>query len=229
MLSEPRSISLVCELVHIPMKHTADHLRELYNRVCRSCGYENFIRTSSGARIEKQEAEGEGFSHLNLAGDRIQFTDDHVGISVDQFARKVSAVLREAFPLLRIPVVLVQQATVRVITTPNSFKTAAEYLARSLFRIRTADLELLGRPTSVFGFRLVFPPTREQSHGFNTRIESYLRDGRSLYVETVGTFKIPIQPQSLQMVEENILATAQFSSEKVIPFLSRYDRREDED
>jgi hypothetical protein len=134
--------------------------------------------------------------------------------------------LREVFPLLRVPVILVQQATIRVIATPNSFKTAAEFLARSMFKIRGGDLELLGRPTSVFGFRLVFPPTQEQPHGFNTRIESYLRDGRSLYIETVGTFKIPIQPQSIHLVEENIQKTSDFSTEKVIPFLSRYDHKE---
>ena len=144
MLSEPRTISLLCELIHIPMKHSSDRLRDVYNRVCNSCGYENFIRTPTGARIERNDPDGGGISHLNFSGDRIQFTEDHMGISVDQFAMKVSTVLRETMPLLRIPVILVQQATVRVITTPNSFKNAAEFLARSIFRIREDDLSLLG-------------------------------------------------------------------------------------
>lgn len=208
------------------MKHTSERLRDVYNRVCSSCGYENFIRTSSGARIERNEPEEGGISHLNFTGDRIQFTEDHVGISVEQFAQKVSAVAREAAVALRIPVILIQQTTVRVIAAPHAFKTAQEYLSRSLFRIRDEDLRGLGRPVSVFGFRLVFPATREQNHGFSTRVESYLRDGKSLYLENIGTFKTPISIQALESVEENIQATSQFIVEKLMPFLSTYDRKD---
>lgn len=228
MLSEPRTISLLCELVHIPMKHSTDRLRELYNRVCNSCGYENFIRTPGGARLERQDPDSDGFSHLNLTGDRMQFTDDHTGTTVEQFGRKVREVLKEAFSTLSVPVVLAQQVTVRTIATPNHFGTAAEFLARSIFRIRPDDLQTLGRPTSVFGFRLVFPATRDEPYGFNTRVESYLRDPRSLYVETVGTFKNPIQAPAAELVERQLQMTSDFSVEKVIPFLSSCDRPDPE-
>ncbi len=226
MLSEPRTISLLCELIHIPMKHTSEKLRDVYSRVCRSCGYENFIRTPAGARIERQEREGNGFSHLNFTGDRIQFTEDHVGMSVEQFAQKVSAVVCEAVEVLRIPVIVAQQATVRVTSSPNTLKSSAEFLARRMFRIGGEDLEVLGRPASVFGLRMVFPPTKEQPHGFNVRVEPYLRDPRSFYIENVGTIKVPIQTGSPEPVEQNIYQVSQFIVEKIIPFLSRYDRRD---
>jgi hypothetical protein len=210
------------------MKHAPERLREVYNKVCISCGYENFIRTPGGARLERLEREASGFSHLTFAGDRIQFTEDHVGISVEQFARKVSTVLQEAMPILRIPVILVQQSTVRMIATPNIFKSAAELFARSIFRVRGEDLELLGRPGSFFGFRQVFPATAEHLHGFNVRVESYIRDPRSLYIENVATFNVPIQLQSLQTVERNLELASQFLVNHVLPFLSRYDRKEND-
>ncbi|MEM7236178.1 MAG: hypothetical protein AAF517_28700, partial [Planctomycetota bacterium] len=125
MLSEPRTISLLCELVHIPKKHHPDQLRDVYSRVCKSSGYENFIRTPNGARIERQGDAG-GFSHLNFTNDRVQFTEDHVGISPDQFAQKVVGVTRDIVSMLQIPVILVQQATIRVTTTPNIYKSGAE-------------------------------------------------------------------------------------------------------
>ncbi len=228
MLSEPRTISLLSECVHLPAKHSLDQLREVYTNVCGTCGYENFIKTPAGVRLERHESQGDGFSHLNFAGDRIQFTEDHVGSSTDQFSKKVRTVLAEAMPRLRIPVILVQQVTVRVICTPNSFKNAAEFLARSIFRIRGEDFDLLGRPTSVHGFRLVFPATKDQPHGFNVRVESYLRDHRSIYVENVGTFKTPIQIKALDVIERNIELTSEFVVNNVVPFLSRYDRRDSE-
>ena len=226
MLSEPRTISLLSELIHIPMKHAPERLREVYNRVCQSCGYENFIRTPAGARIERQDVDSGGFSHLNFTGDRIQLTEDHIGISVDQFAQKVSSVVNEAMSILRIPVVLVQQVTIRVISTPNHYDTSGELLGRSIFRFRAEDLETIGRPTSVFGLKLMFPRTRDEPHAFSVRVESYLRDGRSLYIENVGLFKTPVQIQSLDALEKNVQKTSSFIVEKVVPFLSRYDRRE---
>jgi len=227
LLSETRTISLLTELIHLPANHSAEKLREVYNEVCRTCGYENFLRVQGGARIERKEPEGDALSQLTLLTDRIQFTEDHTGISVDQFGKKIVAVLSTALPSLGIPLILIQQATIRLTATPNSFRNASEYLARSVFKIRPEDFEPLGRPTTVFGFRLVFPPTSQHPHNFNVRVESYVRDGRSLYIENVGTFKAPIQPATITEVEKNLERTADFVAEHVVKFLSIFDRRED--
>ena len=57
------------------------------------------------------------------------------------------------------------------------------------------------------------------------RVESYLRDPRSLYIENVGTFKAPIPSGNLEKIEHQIGATSEFIAAKVIPFLAQYDRR----
>ena len=158
----------------------------------------------------------------------MQFTEDHNGISVEQFGKKVLAVLSTALPILGIPLILAEQCTVRIAALPNNFRNAAEYLARSVFRVRPEDLEYLGRPTSFFGFRLVFPPAPQHSNNFNVRVECYVRDGRSLYIENVGSFKAPIQPTGHETIEKNIQATSDFLVEKVVKFLSVYDRRDSE-
>ena len=226
MLSEPRTISLIAELLHVPTVHAAEKLREVYNEVCRSCGYENFIRLQGGARIERRDPDKEGFSQLNILNDRIQITEDHTGVSVEQFGKRIVAVVEAALPALQIPLLLAQQNTVRTVVLPNNYRSASEFLALSVFKINAGDLQPLGRPTNVFGFRLVFPPTQEHPQNYNVRVESYVRDAKALYIENVGTFKSPIQAQNLGVLEENLEATAGFLVENVIPFLSKYDRRE---
>lgn len=228
MLSDPRTISLITELLHIPAAHSPERLREVYSEVCRACDYENFTRISGGARIERREAEGEGFSQLTFQGDRIQVTEDHTGITVDQFARKVHAVLEIALPRLGIPIILLHNVTVRVASTPNTFKSAPELLARSIFKLTPEDIQPLQRPVNVFGFRLVFPPTQDDPRSFNVRVETYVRDQRSLYIENIGTFKHPLQPGEIDKVDQNLHATSAFIAESVIPFLSRFDRKVDE-
>lgn len=228
MLSEPRTISLISEFVHVPVNHSADKLRAVYNEVCNSCGYEDFTRLQGGAQIERRDPESQSFSRLKLLRERIQITEDHTGVTVEQFAKKATAVLSSVLPQLEIPVLLVQQNTVRVISTPNNYGSAAEYLARSVFKIDEEQLQSFGRPTSLFGFRLVFPMAKGHPENFNVRVESYVRDPQALYIENVGTFKTPIQHSTLQTVENNLNLTSDFIGDRVVHFLSHYDRREAE-
>jgi len=226
MFSEPSTISLLCECVHLPAKYTIEQVREVYNKICGTSGYENFIRTSTGARIERQGPGGRGFSRLTFAGDRLQFAEDHMGTTAEQFGKKVRTVLEDAMPGLGIGAILVQQVTVRAVCTPNAFSSAAEFLAASIFRVPQADLQDFERPASLHGFRLVFPATKEQPEAFNVRVEAYLREPRSVYIENVGTFKAPIPSSNLDTIESQIGAVSDFIAGKIIPFLTQYDRRD---
>ncbi len=228
MLSEARTISLLAELIHIPAKHTFERLREVYNQVSTSCGYDNFIRLSNGARLERGQGQGEGdeVSTLTFLNDRIQMVEDRLTMPVDQIGRKLVEVLQKAMPALSLPFFLVQQFTVRAISTPNTYKSASEFIGKSLFRIRNEDVALLERPTNIFGLRLVFPPTKSQPHHFNVRIEAYTRDPQSVYLENVGMFKTPVEYQRLEVLQSHLELTSDFLSGNVCRFLSQFDRKE---
>lgn len=226
MLSEPRTISILVELIHIPAKHPFERLRDVYNQVSSPCGYDNFIRLPNGARLERGQGEDVEISTVTFLNDRLQFVEDNVTMSLEQIGKKLAAVLRSAMPVLGIPFFLVQQYTVRAIATPNSYKNASEFIGKSLFRIQEEDVEVFERPTNIFGLRLVFPPTKSQPHHFNVRIESYTRDPQSVYLENVGIFKTPVQLSQLETLQESLSLTSDFLAGNVCRFLSRYDRRE---
>lgn len=226
MLSEARTVSLLVELIHIPTKQPFDKLREVYNQVSATCGYDNCIRISNGARIERGGGEGDEVSTITFLHDRIQMVEDNLTLSVEQVGRKLVALLQKAMPLLGIPFFLVQQYTVRAIATPNTFKNSSEFIGRSLFRIRDEDVAVLERPTNIFGLRLVFPPTKNHQQNFNVRIESYTRDPQSVYIENVGMFKTPVEFQRLEVLQQSLEATSEFLTGNVCRFLSQYDRRE---
>ena len=228
MLSEPRTLSVLVELIHIPAKHTIEKLREVYNQVSTSCGYDNFIRIANGARIESGFSEEVGVSTVTFLNDRLQMVEDNRALSIDQIGSKLVAVLQAAMPLLGMPLILVQQYTVRVTATPNSYRNASEFLGRNLFRIGEEQVAVFERPTSIFGFRLVFPPTKTQPHHFNVRVESYARDPQSVYLENVGVFKTPIQQAQLEQLQKDLEMTSEFLTSNVWKFLSQYDRREAE-
>jgi hypothetical protein len=226
LLSEPRTISLLTDLIHIPSKHTMEHLREVYNAVSSSLDYENFIRTPDGARVEKTLTEGPESSTIHFRQDRVQVVEDNTTLTLDQYVQKLETVARTAMDVLGLHFFLVQQTTVRSIASPNAYRTGGEFIGKSLFRIGSEHLGPLGRPTNIFGFRLFFPATKELPHQFNVRIESYVKDARSIYIENIGMFKTPIQSQNLDGIGKNVHLTAEFVSNNICRFLSQFDVKE---
>ena len=71
-----------------------------------------------------------------------------------------------------------------------------------------------------------FPPTQQMPQQFNVRIESYLKDQRSVYIENVGIWKGQIQYQNLDIIGRNTLAAAEFVSSNLRQFLNQFDKKE---
>lgn len=225
MLSEARTITFITEAIHLPVAHAPERLRQLYGELCKSCGYENFTRTSSGARIERPAGDTAGLGSLTISRDRIQVFEDDVRVPVDQFARQLEEVARTAMGVLRIPFFLVQQCTVRAIATPMSFPASSQFLGERLFSIGAEEVAVLGRPATLFGFRMIFPPTREAPHTFNVRVEAYTKDPKSVYMENSGTFNSPVDAKGLEALGRNMQATSDFITNRLCAFLSQFDRR----
>ena len=89
-------------------------------------------------------------------------------------------------------------------------------------------LDDLGRSPQLAGLRLGFGPDEGQENAFGLRIESYNADPRSLYIEVQGTFgPATAGGEGLAVVEENVLRTYAFLVDRVLPFIARFERRED--
>lgn len=228
MLSEPRTIALIMELLHLPMQHPVNRLRTLYTHLCTECDFENFTRRPGGAQIERPASEEAGLSRLTFSPDRIQFLEEGGLLTLDSYCRRLEVILERAMDLLAIPVFLMEQCTVRSVVTPGAFKSASDFIGKRLMNIATGDLSALGRPTSVFGFRLAVPPTAENRDSYNVRVEVYARDPKSLYLENVGTFRTPINRGETSGGSAAMREASTFVSDKLCPFLSLFDVASDD-
>ena len=223
MLSEPRTIALIMELLHLPMQHSVSRLRNLYTQLCTECDFENFIRRPGGAQIERPASEEAGLSRLTFSPDRIQFLEEGGLLTLESYCRRLEVILERTMDLLSIPVFLMEQCTVRAVVSPGAFRSASEFIGKRLMNIESGDLSVLGRPTSVFGFRLAIPPTPESRDSYNIRVEVYARDPKSLYLENVGTFRTPINRNDIKAASEAMRQASTFVTDRLCPFLSLFD------
>lgn len=224
MMGDPTTISRIVELLHLPVQHTPEALREVYAAISTSCGYDNFIRQPAGARLESAEGEGGAASRLTFLRDRIVFQEERGSVGLDHFTRKVEAALKVVVPKLGIPLIVARTVTQRVIVSTPGTETAASYLARTVFRIHPDDLTSFERPAQVVGFRLDFPGATPQAGSHRVRIETYLRDQGALYVEDIATFKVPVQSLDQSQITKELEEVDGFVGDQVSTFLNGLNR-----
>ncbi|MHC4934893.1 MAG: hypothetical protein ACYTGJ_01620 [Planctomycetota bacterium] len=219
MIGEPKTIARIVELVHLPVNHDPEVLRQIYSMVSVACGYDNFIKQADGARLETAPPAGSGGSRVIFLRDRIVFQEERTDATLEHFARKVEAVLKAALPKLGIPMIIGRTITQRLLLGVPGGESAADFLSRKAFRIEADDLEGFERAGQVVGLRLDFPMRQPQEAGHRIRIESFLREPGSLFLEDVATWKIPVQGANAMQITEELEQVDEFVGDRVIRFL----------
>jgi hypothetical protein len=219
VIGEASTLSRIVELLHLPAQHSPETLREVYTTISTSCGYDNFIRQSGGARLESIENEGGAISRLTLSRDRIIFQEERTRSGLEHFSRRIEAALAVIAPKLSIPLFIARTITQRAVAQIPSGEQAPGFLARTMFRIGPEQLGQLGRPAQVVGLRLDLPSRTPQDGAHRVRVETYLRDPSSLFLEDIATFKVPVQSQDHAKVTTELEEVDSFLGERLTGFL----------
>ncbi|MGE3164583.1 MAG: hypothetical protein AB7O52_06740 [Planctomycetota bacterium] len=224
MIGEPRTIARILELIHLPVQHGPDVLRDVYLAISSSCGYDNFIRMADGARLETASSQGGGFSRVTFGSDRIVLHEEHNNVGVETFLRRAQEVLRVSTEKVAIPVLVCRNVTLRAVASVPGGRTAPQFLGENLIRISDEEFQKFGRPGGVIGLRMHFPPADMRGGLHQVRVESYLRDPRSVFLEDVASFKMPLQGRDMGKLGEELMETEDFLHERVVGFLGQFPR-----
>ncbi len=222
-ISEARTIARNIDFLHIPVQHNPEQLRDLYVEVSKSCGYDNFIRVGTGARLETVLENG-GSSRLTFSNDRISFQEEHNNISLESQVRRVEEVIKVVTAKLGIPIYVCRNITLRAVAAAPTH--SSQFITDNLFQVDGDEMDPFGRSGRIVGFRMHFPPTDPKDGLHQIRMESYLRDPRSLFLEDIGTFKLPMQPGEVKRIRELLVEVDNFVHERMCKFLNQFPRKQ---
>jgi hypothetical protein len=228
MVYQPRTIALLCELFHPALAPDPRPIQRFHNEMFEAGdpAYSSFAVTPAGPVLSNPVATPGASSQVAFLSDRIQFREEMGSMTSDGFASRILQVAQKAAPLRGVQVFTGQQVTLRSLINPKTFKDTRAFLKQGMFRF-DEQTEVLGREPQLYGLRLVFPPQGDDPNAFALRIESYNSDPRSLFVEIQGTFGPVLIGRGLEPLEERILATYQFLLGKALPFIARFDARQE--
>jgi hypothetical protein len=224
---QPRTIAFHCELLHPAHQPDPAPVQRLHNRLFAGLdpAYRNFAITHEGAVLSNPSPRPGSISQVAFLGDRVRFSEENTGLTVDEFAERVRSISAEVAGELGLQVLTAQGVVVRTLVNPRHHREGRDFLRQGLLGL-DGEPEEFGRPVHGLGLRLVFPPTQGTPNAFNVRIESVPADPRSLFIENHGTFPpMPVSPD-FEAVARNVHATYDFAVQRVVRFLARFDSPE---
>ena len=225
---QPRTIALLCDLFHPPIPPDPKPVQKLHNEMFESGqpAYSSFAVTPAGPVLSNPVSQPGGASQVAFLQDRLQFREEMGGMTHESFSGRVSSVAERLAKLRGIQVFTGQQVTLRSLINPRTYKDTRAFLKEGMFGF-SLQTEVLGREPQLYGLRLVFAPEGDEQNAFGLRIESFNKDPRSLYLDVQGTFGPVLEARGLEQLGERVLATYGFLVERVLPFVARFDNREE--
>ena len=221
---QPRTIAFLSEVFHAPGTVDPRPAQRIHNEMFGSGRplYSSFAVSPVGPILSNPTTRPGAASQVVFLGDRLQFREELTTLTVEGFAERVSDLATRAGAEHGWQHYAGQSVTLRSLVNPRRFRDARAFLKRAMFRFED-ETEALGREPQLYGLRLLFPPAEGEESAYALRIESYNADPRSLFLETQGTFG----GASAADLGERVLATYRFMSERVLPFVARFDVRQE--
>lgn len=223
-----RTIALLCELYHPPRPPDPRPVQKLHNQMFESGApaYSSFTVTPTGPVLSNPVAQPGASSQVAFLPDRFQFREELGSLTCEAFGKRVLEIVEAVASLREVQIFTGQQVTIRSLINPRNFRDARTFLKQGMFGF-TQQTEALGREPQLYGLRLVFPPDGQEPNAYALRIESYNNDPRSLFLENQGTFGPVMIARGVESLEERILATYRFVQEHALPFVARFDARQE--
>lgn len=225
MTYDPRTIAFAAEILYPPQQLRADLVQSVHNALWRqpTIGYQNFQVAPDGIHLSNLPQAPGQVSTATFAWDRLILREELRGTSVEDFATRVVNVTSTAFQTLGVTTSIAQQFVVRSLIAPRHFRDGREFMSRRLIAPGADAWQAFDRPLQSLGVRLVFPPAPNGKETFQTRVETWPQDARSLWLENTGSFAGPVPATETPQLANLLDTTYRFLTGPLCNFLATLD------
>lgn len=207
-----------------PRSFSGEKCRELLNELSSIREFQSFnLLPSGGARMIATVKNSSERLECIVEPTRVALHCAHPEFDSGHFLDMLAEpTIRSCFSVLQVPVAVTQHYVVRKLASAaTSDQDARRFLAEAVASLDPEHLKTLGRPLQAFGFRLFFPLTPDQPFHCDVKVESLIRDPKTIFLENKATFAMPVQRNQLKLIRENLLKTERFLTENVVGFFAQ--------
>ena len=222
---EPRTIAFGAEILHSPVALRTDAVQRIHNDLYgnREVAYQNFQVAQDGIHLTNPAMAPGQISAVTFTPDRIVLREELRGTTIEDFATRVVNVVGAAYRTLQTPLSLGQQFWVRSLINTQHSNDSRTFIAQRLLAGGAESLSAFQRPMHSIGLRMTFPSTSPDQPIVNLRIEPWVQEPRSLWLEVVGQFGTPIQADKLPQLGHSLYSTYRFLTGPTLDYIGRFD------
>ena len=222
---DPRTIAFGAEVLHTPLALRADAVQRIHNELYtnREVAYQNFQVAQDGIHLSNPTAAPGQISATSFLPDRLVLREELRGTTIEDFATRVVNVVGVAYRSLQIPLSLGQQFWVRSLINPQHATDSRAFVAERMLSGGKEALAAFGRPVHSLGLRMTFPATSPEVPTVNLRIEPWVQEPRSLWIEVIGQFNTPLPTDRLPQLGHALYTTYRFMTGPCFDYVARFD------
>ena len=111
----------------------------------------------------------------------------------------------------------------RSLVNPQTVTDSRAFVAEHLLADGSTALPEFGRPIHSVGLRVSFGASAPSEPTLNLRIEPWIQEPRSLWLEVIGQFNASLPTAQVPEVGSGLFQTYRFMTGPVLDFVARYD------
>jgi len=219
-----RDFGYQTELLFPPVRFTEPALKEFaFNLDRQGVSYNQSRYADSALELIQSSSNSAETSRTVLKSDRLVVAHENVErFGFEICCEKVEVIGKMVIETFRMPFFLAQTHVLRKLVSPVGTPDARLYLLDRVCQFGDEKRKAFKRPVHGFGLRFVFPATQEDPTEFDVKVESFLRDGRLLFMENVGRFHPPVVAQNLGALRAGLDRTNAFLLEQIASFFAQF-------
>ncbi len=235
---EPRTIALLCELLHPPMPQDPRPVQQLHNEMFQTGTppYSSFAVTPMGPVLSNPDQSPGRISQVMFLPDQVQFREEQGHMTYETFAERVTGIAGEYAEARGIENYASQRITVRSLVVPFHKKDARAFLDQALFSSQETNepgvspiqssrvQQAFGGPAALYGLRLAFEDPQDPRASIGLRVESYAADPRSVFIELQATHGPLEEHQGHEHLGQRVHDLYGFLETRTLPFIQSFDQ-----
>jgi hypothetical protein len=222
---EPRTIAFGAEILHPPIQLRADMVQQVHNELFHrpELAYQNFQIAQDGIHLTNIAAAPGQISSATFLPDRTVFREELRGTTVEDFATRIVNVTGIAFRTLGVAQSLGQQLWARSLVAPQHEADSRTFVSERMLAGGSDALAVFGKTLHSAGIRLSFPSAQPTEPAMNLRIEPWVQEPRSLWLELVGQFGQPLPANRIPELGTAMYTTYRFLTGPALDYVARFD------
>lgn len=218
-----RLYSLAVEAVFMPAQLDEKKCREIFGRISESHSIATYQSLSDGSVLMSSKDEKTNLARYRISRDRLGISYEFCAQSLNYYQAMADDFLKVFISVTGNALFLMHSVIIRKLVNIKGVEDGRAFLIGKVASMKDENFRPFGRPLHAFGTRLFFPPLQEDPAAFEVKIESWMEDYRTLFLECAGVYSVPVDLKiNSAGISADVVRTDGFMDKNAIGFLSQF-------